>query len=267
MARSAYLMYHELKLPGVNLCSDTLSYARYAVLEGEFVQQVALLNACNIPVQNVSQTLRSTRDNLSVTLTFDDGCQSDLRAADILEQFGFNATFYVVSKFIGQPGYLSVAQLGELVHRGFEIGCHSRTHPNLSLLDSHGLHNEIVVAKVEIEDLIGRHVSHFSCPGGFWSREAAQMASDAGFATMATSRLGLNTLHTDPYRLARVAVYQGTSLQQFERLCRGRGIRTRKGLQWLMDSSKRILGEQHYRQIRARLLAVHDHAERIVSSD
>lgn len=84
---------------------------------------------------------------------------------------------------------------------------------------------------------------------------------------MTTSRLGFNTPDSDPYRLARVAMYQDTSLHQFERLCRGQGMRTRKGLQWLLDSSKRILGEQRYRQVRARLLAAHQRADRLVSSD
>ena len=255
MARAIYLMYHELKCPGVDLCDNSASYGRYALTEKEFADQVALLSRRKARVQTVSQSLATRDTDLSLVLTFDDGCVTDLKAASVLQHFGFGATFYVVSGFIGRPGYLSAAQLREIADAGFEVGCHSRTHPNLSTLDSAGLHQEIVVAKKEIEDIIGKEVKHYSCPGGFWCADAARTAVDAGFTTMATSRIGFNTSQTDPYCLSRIAIYQGTALGRFEQLCRGRGLRARRSLQWLMDRSKQLLGERYYRRVRSGILA------------
>ena len=55
------------------------------------------------------------------------------------KEFGFDATFYVTSGFLGTPGYLSAPQLQELSCLGFEMGCHSMTHAYLSDLGESAL--------------------------------------------------------------------------------------------------------------------------------
>jgi peptidoglycan/xylan/chitin deacetylase (PgdA/CDA1 family) len=256
MAGIVYLMYHELKCEGRELCESSVSYRRYAVAKQNLRKQLSLLQNIGYSGLNVSQACDWTTPDSAVVFTFDDGCETDLLAATpLLREFGFNATFYVVAGFIGQRrGYLSATQLREMADAGFEVGCHSRTHPNLSQLDSAGLHDEIVVAKDEIEQMLGRSVKHFSCPGGFWSPEAARIAAEAGFKTVATSRIGMNSPQTDRFRLARVAIYHGASLVHFERVCRGTGLFVAKNKQLLLDEAKNLLGESSYRRMRATLL-------------
>jgi len=84
----------------------------------------------------------------NVTITFDDGCETDLlAAAPILRQAGFNATFFITVGRLGKPGYLSKAQVKEL-SEGFEIGSHSMTHAYLTDLDESGLRHEICDSKL-----------------------------------------------------------------------------------------------------------------------
>ena len=73
--------------------------------------------------------------------------QTCSRAAPILQEFGFGATFYITVGFLGKPGYLSEAQVRNLSSLGFEIGCHSLTHPYLTDLDDSFLHDETVRSK------------------------------------------------------------------------------------------------------------------------
>jgi peptidoglycan/xylan/chitin deacetylase (PgdA/CDA1 family) len=87
-----------------------------------------------------------------------------LAAAPILRQTGFNATFFVTCRRLGKPSYLSPAQLRELKWRGFEIGCHSMTHPYLTDLDKSRLQLEVSDAKLQLEQVIGQLVAHFLCP-------------------------------------------------------------------------------------------------------
>src|SRR5208283_5086967 len=61
----------------------------------------------------------------------------------ILQQCDFAATFFITTGFLEKRGYLSKPQLRELSGLGFEIGCHSMTHPYLTDLDDQGLHREI----------------------------------------------------------------------------------------------------------------------------
>ena len=55
-----------------------------------------------------------------------------IAAAPVLREFGFNATFYLTAGSLGTPGYLSASQARDLDAQGFQIGCHSMTHPYLS---------------------------------------------------------------------------------------------------------------------------------------
>ncbi len=176
-----------------------------------------------------------------MVLTFDDGCETDLiTAAPALAESGLHATFYVVSGFLGRRGYLSRLQLKELSNLGFEIGCHSRTHAYLPNLDAASLREEIAVAKAELEQILGRLVEHFSCPGGRWSRKAVQFAREAGFRSMATS-----------------ALQRGISLPQFERLCHGNGLLARRGRGALLQAAKMLLGDSFYERVRSRVLGSH----------
>jgi peptidoglycan/xylan/chitin deacetylase (PgdA/CDA1 family) len=256
MAEIVYLMYHEIKRPDRDLCQSAPGAIRYAVTEINFCEQLALLNVRGFRALSVSGALVSADCGPSVAITFDDGCETDLTVGvPALERFGFSAKFYIVSGWIGRPGYLSGTQLRELSDRGFEVGCHSRTHANLSTLDAAGLYEEVAVAKAEIEEIVGRKVEDFSCPGGFWSQRVARVAATAGFVTVATSRIASNSPSTDRYRLARVAMYRNVALAQFEQICAGKGIFLRRNAQSFLDGAKMLLGDSFYRRVRTMMLS------------
>ena len=247
------LMYHEIELPGRDLCDPDPGYAKYAVGINDFREQMQFLKHSGKPGINISQMLSGTANG--VALTFDDGCETDLiTAAPLLEEFGFQATFYVTVGFLRKRGFLSRPQLRELAETGLEIGCHSMTHPYLTDLPDGALQNEIAGAKKELEDVVGRSVDHFSCPGGRWDERVVQAARQAGYASMATSQIGLNSSHTDPFALRRVAVTQGVSLGEFQALCTGSGLWGKKLTNRGLALAKKVLGNGAYNRVRAVLL-------------
>jgi len=249
-----YLMFHELELPGRALCSPESGYVRYVVGESAFRSQISWLKDSGWTGMNVSQALAGPREN-AVAITFDDGAETDLiAAAPLLKAAGFEATFYITVGFLGQRGYLSPAQLRELAQMGFEIGCHSMTHPYLSDLDSQGLHREIVEARQELEQILGAPVKHFACPGGRYDRRAREIARQAGYASVATSWPHANSASVDHLELGRVVVMRDTSLPTFERLCRGQGLWKKQLGVVAYQSAKRLLGNRRYDQLRALLL-------------
>jgi peptidoglycan/xylan/chitin deacetylase (PgdA/CDA1 family) len=259
-----YLMFHELEIPGRALCSAESGYVRYVVLESAFRSQIAWLKDSGWAGVSVSQALAAPgKEERSVAITFDDGCESDLIvAAPLLKQAGFQATFYVTVGFLGQRGYLSPAQLRELSSMGFEIGCHSMTHPYLSDLDSQGLHREIAEARQQLEQILGAPVKHYACPGGRYDRRAREVALQAGYASVATSRPHANAASVDRFALGRVVVMRNTSLPAFAQLCRGQGLWKKRLGVAAYQSAKRVLGNKRYDQIRARLLGRNSLPER-----
>jgi peptidoglycan/xylan/chitin deacetylase (PgdA/CDA1 family) len=246
-----YLMYHELELPGHTLCHGEPGYVRYALRRDEFHTQMALLSRHGVKGVNLSQALSGDQLGPAVAITFDDGCETDLTvAAPLLLSQGFNATFYLVAGFIGRKGYLSAAQAGELAALGFEIGCHSMTHAYLTGLSETALNTEVVEAKERLEQVVGKRVDHFSCPGGRWSRSVAQVAQRAGYRTVATSRVGTNSAHSNSFCLSRVAVLRDLSPEDFLRLSNGRGLALQRLAQSVRSTAQRALGDSRYDRLR-----------------
>src|SRR5271165_132153 len=176
-----FLMYHELELPGRKLCQAEPGYVRYILPVDAFRAQMQWLKESGFRGLSVGEAL-GYPPRPSVCITFDDGCETDLiAAAPLLREFGFHATFYITAGFLGTPGYLNAAQLQELDQQGFEVGCHSMTHPYLPDLPDAGLKREIVDAKLQIEQILGRAIEHFSCPGGRYDARTLEVARRAGF--------------------------------------------------------------------------------------
>ena len=254
-----FLMYHELELPGRSICQDEPGYARYVLPESEFRAQVEYLKQNAWQGLSVGQAL-AFPGKRSVAITFDDGCETDLlTAAPILQRTDFQATFFITSGKLGQPGYLSTAQLKDLSAQGFEIGCHSMTHAYLTDLDEKGLQREIADAKKQVEQVIGRPVNHFSCPGGRYDQRVAAVARRAGYHSVSTSRIQANSETTDVFALGRIAMLRDLPLDAFGAICAGTSLSGMRVRSTLQAAAKRILGNSIYDRVRATILDRTDH--------
>jgi peptidoglycan/xylan/chitin deacetylase (PgdA/CDA1 family) len=255
----AFLMYHELEIPGRPLCQFDAGYSRYVVRNADFRSQMRWLQQTARRAMSVGEALaiRATNgeERPGVVVTFDDGCESDLiSAAPTLREASYNATFYITIAFLGQRGYMNLAQLSELSTLGFEIGCHSMTHAYLTDLDERGLAREIVGAKAQLEDILGKPVEHFSCPGGRWDARVTQVARTAGYRSVVNSRVQVNPPTTDTFALGRIAVLRQTALPAFQEICRGEGLWKIQLRDRARDAAKQILGNSLYDRSRALLL-------------
>ena len=251
---TVFLMYHELALPNRALCHREPGYTRYVVSASDFRCQIEQLAKEGWRGTRVTEAIESY-DGKTVCITFDDGCETDLLyAAPTLKEFGFAATFYITVGFLGKPGYLSEAQVRNLSALGFELGCHSLTHPYLPDIDDARLNAETAGAKDRLEQISGGSVEHFSCPGGRWDRRVTEAVKAAGFRSMATSRTGINLADTDPFRLARIAVLSGTPDEVFMRQSRGQGLLGTQFKEKARESAKRLLGNSAYDSLRSLIL-------------
>ena len=251
---TVFLMYHELELPGRALCQSEPGYVRYILGESDFRSHLESLKGRGWQGWSVGQALRFPSGR-GVGITFDDGCETDLlAAAPLLQAQNFGATFYVTTGFVGKPGYLTTAQLRELHGLGFEIGCHSMTHPYLSDLDASSLEREIAGAKSQLEQWLGAQVEHFSCPGGRYNQRVQDAVRRAGYASMATSRNQGNGKDADRFALGRVAVLRGTSAEKFESLSSGHGLWRLSLEDGARQVLKKTLGNSAYDRVRGAIL-------------
>jgi peptidoglycan/xylan/chitin deacetylase (PgdA/CDA1 family) len=254
LARIVFLMYHELELPGRKLVQSELGYVRYILPIETFREQMQWLKNSGVRGLSVTEALLYP-SGPSVCITFDDGCETDLiAAAPALLDFGHRATFYLTAGFIDTPGYLSADQVRQLDSLGCEIGCHSMTHPYLSDLSDAELGHEIVDAKVQIEQILGHAIEHFSCPGGRYDARTLETARRAGFRTVANSRFHANSTSTNRYELGRVAMLRNLPLEEFAATCQGRGLWKKQLQERTRQGVRQVLGNRFYDHLRAAIL-------------
>src|SRR5579871_328809 len=249
-----FLMYHELGIPGREPCQKEPGYTRYVVPHAEFRKQIRHLAEEEWRGIGVGQAVRSF-GRKCVCITFDDGCETDLLcAAPVLKELGFGATFYITPGFLSRPGYLSKTQVRELHTLGFEVGCHSQTHPYLTDVNDQRLHDETTGAKQRLEQITEASVEHFSCPGGRWDRRVLEAVKKAGFRTMATSQTGINEASADLFELTRVPVLSGMSVQQVIRMSHGEGLLQSRVKDSVRELIRGLLGNSTYDSLRSIVL-------------
>jgi peptidoglycan-N-acetylglucosamine deacetylase len=99
-----------------------------------------------------------------ITVSVDDGYPADSRAADLLNKYGLQATFYIPARNPEHP-VMAAGQIREL-SRGFEIGGHTYNHAALKSLSTEKAWEEIYDGKRWLEDLLGEPVVSFCYPQG-----------------------------------------------------------------------------------------------------
>lgn len=97
-----------------------------------------------------------------VALTFDDGPdpQYTPRILDALRQAGVHATFFI----IGANGELYPDLLRRTVDEGHEIGNHTFTHPNISVISPTQFELELSATQRLLASVVGRHSLLFRAP-------------------------------------------------------------------------------------------------------
>lgn len=118
-----------------------------------------------------------------VALSFDDGFRDNYEHAfpRLLRQKR-SAALFIVVEWVGRNGFLNWSEIRELSENGVIIGSHSLTHRWLPhIKDQDELKREIFDSKKQIEDKIGKPVSHFCYPVGGVDAEVSDLVAEAGY--------------------------------------------------------------------------------------
>lgn len=229
------LMYHDIVMRG-DLSSgfQNDSAFKYKVEVGRFEEQV-----------------RSLANREKVVFTFDDGGVSFLTvAAPILEKYGLRGIFFISTKYLGTPGFLTREQVKELEARGHIIGSHSHSHPdNISSLNAERMDEEWQMSCEILKDILGHDISCASIPNGYGSKALYESAMKAGISELYTSvpttkirNQIRQTLH------GRFVVHRDMSKEDVVSMVTECGKRQCMYLRWwVLELMKKVLGSGYDR--------------------
>ena len=185
------LMYHYIR--SVDASVDPLGY-ELSVTPEMFDAHMAWLHEQGYVTMRMDAAARCIRGEgfcpaKAVALTFDDGYEDAFTSAlPTLQRYGFTATFYIISGFVGQPGYMTWEQIGALRDAGMEIGAHTIDHYDLTTLDPAEADRQIVQSKVDIEQRLGIGVQSFCYPTGLYNWSIEEQARAANYLSATTTR-------------------------------------------------------------------------------
>ncbi len=225
------LMYHSI---------SSFSYPQFKaciVWPTKFAEQMAYLAQCGYNTITVSQfahALAYSGESLPprpIILTFDDAYTDFYtHALPILQKYGFVATLYVPTSFVGgtslwlkhmgegKRSILSWSLLAEISNCGIECGAHTHTHPYLNMLPPSVAHDEIVRSRELLENYLRRPITSFAYPYGYYNAQVRAIVRATGFTSACAIRLTTSSLDDDPFALSRIAITVDTVISDLATL-------------------------------------------------
>jgi peptidoglycan/xylan/chitin deacetylase (PgdA/CDA1 family) len=162
----------------------------------------------------------------SVVLTIDDGYRSTYEVAyPVLRKYGFPATVFLYSDFVGAPDALTWPQMKEMEGTGLiSIQPHSKTHANLTLRlagESDAKYRDRMKAEVDtpvrlIQDRLDTGSFAYAFPYGDVNETVVDLLKRQGVHLGVTVTPGGNAFFAYPFMLRRSMVFGGDSMDAFK---------------------------------------------------
>jgi len=215
-----------------------LCYHRFGSDEGKmvlspkaFAQQMEFLYRNGYRVMRLSElaSFLSGRQQLparAVVITVDDGYSSMYHEAyPVLKRYGFPATIFVYTDFIGAPDALTWEQMKDMVATGLiDVQAHSKSHGNLTLrlpgesdsLYRARLNAEVVTPRDILQRRLHGNVSTYAYPYGDANGMVMEQLAKADYRMGLTVDPGGNAFFAPPLLLRRTMVLGGQDLEAFK---------------------------------------------------
>jgi len=167
-----------------------------------------------VGVEILDYSQKVSLPRLCFAVTFDDGFTSVLQAKKFLHRYRIRPALFVIADPTRlEPGQISSSeprlnwgQIRSLARSGWEIGCHSLTHPDFSRLTTPQLSRQTRTAKKLLEKQLGRTVPYFAYPKGRFSSAAVVAVKASGFSLGLTVQPDYFKSSSHPWLLPRLGL-------------------------------------------------------------
>ena len=115
-----------------------------------------------------------------VAISFDAAWGADKTSSimDLCDEYNVKATFFLVGFWVEK--YPDMVK--EIYNRGYEIGIHSNTHPDMTKLSKKEIKEELTTNIKQIEDLTGYRARLFRPPYGYYNNQLIEVCEELGLS-------------------------------------------------------------------------------------
>ncbi|OGW75261.1 MAG: hypothetical protein A2Z72_00835 [Omnitrophica bacterium RBG_13_46_9] len=206
----AILMYHSI---GEEDAAALDGYgSKLNVRPETFSKQMKFLKDKGYKIISLDELIRRVDKGEKVphktaAITFDDGLRNNfINAYPVLKKYGFPATIFVATDFVGKENFLTWDDIRTMQKGNISIGNHTVSHRWLPSLDDDSLRRELVDSKEILERMISGRVKVLSYPLGGFDERARALAKDAGYIGAVATNPGWGYPKNDIYALKRVRI-------------------------------------------------------------
>jgi peptidoglycan/xylan/chitin deacetylase (PgdA/CDA1 family) len=196
----------------------------------EFEAQMKYLAENNYTVVTLDQlmdflNMKQSLPEKSVAITIDDGWRSfKTYGFPVLKKYGFPATLFVYTDFIGKKKAMSWKDIRAVAAEGIDIQCHTRKNRKLTALRHrmrtfrkyfNQLEIEIAVSKNIIKEKVNKNCRYLAYPQGATDALIIEMVKKHGYRGAFTVTRGGNPVFINNYKINRSIIYGTYGIDQF----------------------------------------------------
>jgi peptidoglycan/xylan/chitin deacetylase (PgdA/CDA1 family) len=204
---------------------------KMSVSQDDFETQMKYLKVNGYHVISLDQLLdfidyKEQLPEKSIVITFDDAWGSiyDI-ALPILIKYGFTATFFIYTDFIGGGKAMTWKQIKTLSKIGFDIQCQTKTHRNLANQKKNesfkeyfnSIEMEISYPKKIIKKKLNKDCKYLAYPYGETNNLIITILKKYGYRAAFTIGRKPNPLFVDKYRISRSVIYGSYDMERFKK--------------------------------------------------
>ncbi|MBZ0166597.1 MAG: polysaccharide deacetylase family protein [Candidatus Omnitrophica bacterium] len=240
------LMYHGIvSADSVLPANREVGADLYDVSIANFQEHLTTLTRRNIAVKRIEEAVAG-----DVVITFDDGEMNNFRQAmPLLQKHNFPAYFFIITRRVGRPGYMTIDQLKALVKGGMIVGSHGMTHEILTNLKNTQIEEELLTSRRFLERNLETEIVDLSIPRGFCNDKVINMAYAAGYKNVFISDRPRDLKNPDCH--TRTAVKQNWDIERFEMAINGQVPVKEAMVEKTKNVSKLVLRESGYNWLRS----------------
>ncbi len=153
-----------------------------------------------------------------VSFTFDDAPKSVVTIGlPILESADYTATVYIATNNTKISEYMDWSDIALLAKKGWEIGAHTLTHPNLTTLSDDEITRELETSNRELA-AHGYPLFTFASPFGAYDDRVLAIIKRYYTSHRTAWPNGVNTLTPDPYNIISYGVTHDSKIEDINNL-------------------------------------------------